>query len=391
MITNLEDCLEHLAGLHKSSVTFTIKKADYTIMNSIARQCFKGVALTDRQFDVMKEKLVAYKHQFIEAGIDDFENAITQTRLPLRTIDRSKYIKVQDDTIVIRFPFRKVDITSIQQISSTAEGYYHKKGTHLHEFAYNEVNVLNLLDRFSAKEYKIDDELLEIYAKIKTIQEAPHEYLSGIIDHHKLININSKLDLIIKNELGSLSNDTLSQFIDRRFRYGFNYVELTTSTTLAHKIASRKEVMYQSKPSLESIGEVINALWELNRFPLLVVLDKNNAEEQLYEFANYYRDILQPSDQSVLFRLEDPEAGFNQLVKDRKLNNWVDNNTKVVYISKDKLPKLLINCKWKPIATFSYNSRMDKFVDSFISFNCDLVIYREEDLSPFRKYSKLYD
>lgn len=56
MILNLEDCLEHLAGLRESPVKFTIEKTDATIMNSIARQCFKGMALTDRQSALMHEK-----------------------------------------------------------------------------------------------------------------------------------------------------------------------------------------------------------------------------------------------------------------------------------------------------------------------------------------------
>ena len=56
MILNLEDCLEHLAGLRESPVKFTIEQTDFTIMNSIARQCFKGMALTDRQSALMQEK-----------------------------------------------------------------------------------------------------------------------------------------------------------------------------------------------------------------------------------------------------------------------------------------------------------------------------------------------
>jgi hypothetical protein len=72
------------------------------------------------------------------------------------------------------------------------------------------------------------------------------------------------------------------------------------------------------------------------------------------------------------------------------INNWVDKDTKVVYISKDKLPKLLINNEWKPTATFSYNSSMDRFVNNFVSFNCDLIVYREEITSPMRRYSKYY-
>tara|TARA_B110000503_G_scaffold124191_1_gene190516 strand:- start:529 stop:1707 length:1179 start_codon:yes stop_codon:yes gene_type:complete len=391
MIVNIEDCLEYLAGMRESLATFTIEKTDHTIMTSIARQVFKGTALTDKQFALMQEKLVNYKQQFVEAGVDNFEYVIEQTRQPLRQIDRSKYIKIVDNTIVIRFPFKKSDIILIEQFATVNEGYLHRPGSHEHEFDYNEYNVLNLLDRFSKKDFVIDEELLEVYEKIKVIVSNQTEHLSGIANK-QLINIRPALASHISNEVGELSDETFVQFIDRRLGYGFDYIDdnIKHTTTLEYKIASRETPTYQSKPSTESIDAILSALWKLNRFPLLVILDKLNAETQLYELANYYRDILDPKEQSVLFRVEDADAGFNQLVKDRKLNNWVDKDTKVVYISKDKLPKLLINNEWKPTATFSYNSSMDRFVNNFVSFNCDLIVYREEDMSPMRRHSKYY-
>ena len=103
MIINLEDCLEHLAGLRESPVEFTIEKTDHTIMTSIARQTFRGVALTDRQSALMYEKLQSYRDQFVNLDWD-FDYAVNQLRQPLRHIDRSKYIKLADNEIKIRFP-----------------------------------------------------------------------------------------------------------------------------------------------------------------------------------------------------------------------------------------------------------------------------------------------
>ena len=391
MILNLEDCLEHLAGMRESPVTFTIEQTDFTIMTSIARQCFKGMALTDRQSALMHEKLQTYRDQFMNLDWD-FDYAVNQLRQPLRSIDRSKYIKFQDNTIVVRFPFNKTDICYIHEFAGTAEGYHHEKGTHIHYFEYNERNVLNLLNRFTKKDFVIDDELLEIYNKIKVINDNPQQYLSGINDNYNLININPKLATTIQKEVGEASAESFTKLYDRRFRYGFNHVaNLDQSRNeLAHKIASRKDKIYHSVPSIESTDSILTALWKLDRFPLLVILDPIYAEEQLHTFANHYRDILDPQEQSVLFRSEDKDAGFNQLIKDRKLNNWVDISTKVVYISKSKLPKLLVKNEWKPSATFSFSSSMDRFVNSYVSFNCDLIVYREEHMSPMRRHSKYY-
>jgi hypothetical protein len=391
MILNLEDCLEYLTGLRESPVKFTIEKTDATIMNSIARQCFKGMALTDRQSALMQEKLQTYRDQFINLDWD-FDYAVNQLRQPLRSIDRSKYIKFQDNSIVVRFPFNKTDIVYVQEAANKCQEYHHQNGTHVHHFAYNERNILNLLDRFTKKDFVIDEELLHVYDTVKEIYNNPIKYLSGIDDDYNLININPTLALTIQKEVGESSAENFTKLYDRRFRYGFNHVaNLDQSRNeLAHEIASRKDKTYHSVPSIESTDSILTALWELDRFPLLVVLDPIHAEEQLHTFANHYRDILDSNEQSVLFRSEEKDAGFNQLIKDRKLNNWVDKTTKVVYISKSKLPKLLVKNEWKPSATFSFSSSMDRFVDSYVSFNCDLIVYREEHMSPMRRHSRYY-
>jgi len=389
MIVNIEDCLEYLAGLRESPVEFTIEKTDHTIMTSIARQTFRGVALTVRQSELMYEKLQSYRDQF--DNLDwDFDYAVNQLRQPLRHIDRSKYIKIVDNDIVIRFPFRKTEIMLVQEVVNQAgDGYHHQKGSHQHSFAFTESNILNIVDRFKNKQFVIDQELLNLHHDIKLIHNNPQDYLSGI-SNMELINIHPTLQPIINDELGGLTSETMTQFIDRRFRYGFNHIELPTDkSTLVNQIVCRKDKTFQSKPSMHSLHNMLDALWKLNRFPLLVILD-NEPENELYEIANHFRDILNPEEQSVLFRLEDKDAGFNQLIKDRKLNNWVDKSTKVVYISKNKLPKLLVNSEWKPSAAFSFTSSMDRHVNDYVSFNCDLIIYREEHISPFRRHSRYY-
>jgi len=223
MILNLEDCLEHLAGLRESPVKFTIEKTDATIMNSIARQCFKGMALTDRQSALMQEKLQTYRDQFINLDWD-FDYAVNQLRQPLRSIDRSKYIKVEDNSIVVRFPFNKTDIVYVQEAANKCQEYHHQKGTHIHYFAYNERNILNLLDRFTKKDFVIDKELLHVYDTVKEIYNNPIEYLSGIDDDYNLININPTLALTIQKEVGESSAENFTKLYDRRFRYGFNHV-----------------------------------------------------------------------------------------------------------------------------------------------------------------------
>jgi hypothetical protein len=400
VIATIEDLLEVAAGMTRNpEPKIKLDKEDITIMHSIARQVFKGTALTDRQFALMQEKLSKYKDQFEESC--DFDSVVVELRKPLREIDRSKYIKIADypeDTpyhledagkfIEVRFPFRKTDIMLINEISNQ-EGYYHSKGSHKHFFTYTEQNVYNILSRFVQKDFDIDKELIDVYNNILDIRSKKTDFISCIVDN-KIYNLNPKAKLIAEREIGEFNSTTKLCYIDRARRYGISFVDIPQhQQTLQERIAYRKENYYHSSPTKESLDEILQSLWNLKRFPLLVILDKTKAEHQLHELVTYYRDILPNEEQSVLFRL-DGASGFNQLIKDRNLNNWVDINTKIVYISNDKLPKLLVNNEWQPVATFSYTSSLDRTVNSFVENRCDLIVYREDTLSPIRKYSKFY-
>ena len=382
----IEDCLELLAGFRKESDNFSLMKEDYTIMHSIARQVFKGTALTDRQFALMQTKLLAYKDQFDNA---DVPLEINKLRHPLREINREKYITLKNDKIKVRFPFKKSDIMLINEISHKAKGYNHKKGSHEHFFDYTELNVLNILNRFAGKSFKIDTELVEVYHEMKHMEAQKEKYVPGIFDM-QLRNVNQSAKELIESDIGKLNDDTFLKYADRKFKYGLAHIDALEPKNITESIAFRNTVVYESKPSIETLDQLLGSLWQLDRFPMMVILSKDKAELQLHSMLNYYRDILNSDQQSVLFRLDDKNAGFNHLVKDRKVNNWVDKSTKIVYISKDKLPKLLVNCECKPTVTLCFDSMLDKTLDTFVKDTCDLVIFREEYLSPFRRHSSIY-
>jgi len=396
MLETIEDVLETLAGL-SHNLDMSIEKEEYTIMNSIARQVFRGTALTDRQYVLVKEKLQKYLPQFRQQGYESAGVALDSLRQPLRSIDRSKWIRIVDrpkDIIIesnefekyiaIRFPFKKSDVMLINDIHKP-NGYYHSKGSHTHYFALTETYLLEIGNKFFNKDFEIDQVLKDKYQSIKEILNNPEIYLPFVKDK-KVINIKDSLAKLIEEE----TDNDLLKIYDRRFRYCLDNINIEVAgVSLEEKIADRSLPEYHSKPSIESINDTLHALYKLDRFPMIVVLDSKECEEQLYEVIQFFRDIIPSEEQSVLFREEDSDSGFNQLIKHRKLNNWVDKTTKVVYISNNKLPKVLLESDWKPNCAFAYNSNNNKNVQYYIKNTCDLIVFREETISPFvRMYNR---
>ena len=398
----IEDLLEIFAGLQGQS-KMQIESSDVTIMYSVARQTFKGTALTDRQYALMKEKLQNYRDQFTALDYD-FDRAIDSLRQPLRQIDRSKYIKIVNTHevfgdnnvyesykskwkwIEVRFPFSKKLITSINTITSkiNEDQHYHQRGTHKHFFALNDRTVKLIIPEFLEKDFIIEEDIIQHYKKIKDVKML--DFYPTFINE-ELINVSESLKATIQTE----TDDNKFKIADRRFRYGISIPDLDSynNVGIQSKIIKRRDTTYHSNPKEQMFKEIMDALCSLDRFPMVVILDNKNAENQLYEFWDYFRYIIPIEQQSVMFRLDNTSnQEFNLFVKEKGLNNTVDKNTKVVYIN--SINKVVIRSGWKPITAFSYSSSIDRSLDSYISETCDLVIFREEQMSPFRRYSRYY-
>ena len=401
-VSNIEDCLEILVGL-KLDYKFEINSSDRNILSSIARQVFRKIPLTDRQFNLVSTKLLSYKDQFDKAGITNFDQALKDLRMPLREIDRSKYISIvstgdvfgQDKVfdsykadwhwIKIRFPFSKKDIVQVDEIAfNNRKEYEHTRGSHEHFFRLTENTVYDVIKRFKDKAYKIDAELLELYEEISNIKQTVEEHIP-CIKNNILHNVDENIINIINEQ-----TDDLTQVIDRHRRYGIENFDVAPDGSLKNLIAYRQDKSVQIKPSADTIDEVVLSLYNLDRFPLLVLLEEANAENQIHQFYHSVKNLIGNEEQSVLFRQEG-QTEFNRFVKSKKLNNWVDKNTKIVYASTNKLPKVLLTAEWNPIATLTYNSGMNRQLATLVSDRCDLVIYYDEHMSPFRRFSNLYE
>lgn len=401
----IEDLLEILAGF-KDQAKLQIETTDATIMHSIARQVLKGTALTDRQFALMQEKLQTYRDQFVALEYD-FDRAVDTLRQPLRHIDRSKYIKVVKTNeafsnvpyepqmenwswIKVRFPFSKSLIMKINNISRL-EGYGHSKGSHEHHFLLNDYNILKVLDQFIESKFEIDEQLLERYKIIKKISNKPENYIPGIYNT-EIKNVDKNIISEMESVIGPLTEDTLINYIDRHRQFGIQKITHDIKNTyLLTEVATRKECAYVSNPEVQKLDKILDVIVELDRFPLLVCINDVDPESQLAEFYNYFKNFIPSEQQSVLFRTDNfknPE--FNQFVKQNKLNNWVDNTSKIVYINTNKLPKVLLKSTFKPITAITIGSFFNRIVDSYIRENCDLIVYRDKGVSPIRRYSRYY-
>lgn len=375
----------------------SIEESDLPIMHSISRQLKKGIALTDRQYELINTKIQKYKNHLLNYNCE-IGNQLP-TRLPLRSIDRSKTIEIVSHAdmvgsapyesykqnwawIKVRFPFSKKLIAKLDSIkigNTSVNKYHHNKGSHEHYFRLNGDVLVKLVNAFKNSNFEITETVLDYYHKSADIIENQHLYITEYRDN-QFFNVNS--DAL--NQLSTFSDPLL--IADRRIRYGYKTNFAESDQTLAEKIAFRKTQNVNIDPNQYSLAELAQAIVYLQRFPLLVLIDQDNSYEQLKAFHNAFESVDNKL-QSVLFRIEKDDIknnALNQYVKDHNLNNWVDNQTQIVYIKKAQLPKVLFDSGFAPIASVSITSyRSNSNVDAYCKFHCDLMICHDKEQSIF--------
>ena len=126
-------------------------------------------------------------------------------------------------------------------------------------------------------------------------------------------------------------------------------------STIAQTIIKRDSAVVLLNNKSVNLNDLLSAIPEINRLPMLVTLNPNNAHDTLFAVHNVLKHIIPTEQMSVMFR-KDGNDPINDYIKQQKLNNMVDKDTKVVYISSNKLPKPLLQADWNASCVLSFDS-----------------------------------
>lgn len=399
----VEDYLEILAGISNKDTTskFELHKPDYNLITSLARQTFRQTPFTDRQYELAKKKLLDYKDQFENNGYKNVENDLSSLRMPLREIDRSRWIKFVDiDTenyIGVRFTFNKKLIDSLEKLSRYEEKQKYDKVEKVHYYECSERSLFEVITVLKDKNFEIQQEVLEAYNQIEYINSNWQDYLPGIYKL-KLKNLHqTAIDYVI-SDIGEPSKDNLYRYADKKQMLGLHHFDeddleysLNNLTALSKKIVQRTKTNVQISPTEYNTDRLAESLLELHRFPILIILNDNDSDlDRIIEFNKSFKNIFMPEDISVMYRKDNTSkenTDFNTYVKENKINNPLANNTKIVYASGSKVNKILLSSDWTPQTTITFDTspvfgnKWQVYLNQF-----DLNISYTDEVSPFRSY-----
>jgi hypothetical protein len=393
---SIEDLILCLAGIAPVDPNRELPKllsSDYSLIHSLGRQVFRNIGFTDKQYELAKRKIDDYSSYF--SFLDNLEDIKNNLTLPLREIDRSRWIKIENSEkgyrIAVRFTFQKKLISNIEDIRRRiSDRSDYNKENKIHYFEYTEKNLYELVEAFKDKNFDLDELSKTIYEKIKKFQREDH--VPGVYNF-TIKNLNSRGVEYIVKELGEPNASNLLLYKDRNFKYGLGHVDEPVGVdtgSLAYKIANRKSPFLALNYQKYKIDNLLLSLEELERYPILVLLPNDSCHDSLIQLHQYSRNIIAKKDISVVFRLDNVGEGihFNKYIKDQEINNKVDTNTKLVYSLDNKISKPLIASDWAPRVIIVYGTNQIPSTKKVLEFynDKDLIIFYNDGISSSHKY-----
>jgi hypothetical protein len=368
MTHTVEDAIEILAGERPRVINIRIDYSEKNLIKSIARQVSNGIALTDRQLDLVLKKIQKYQGNLEKNNIDVNRLLLLKPlRQPLREIDRSQTISISANEsgksiIAIKGIRSKNFQEKWNKIANDIIGDTHDVAV-VREVVLNETNVALIVSTFNTGEFNISDDLLEIFEEIEKIQENPSNFVPYIaLENDKVVvkNANKHFIKYAEETFSAEAHNNFLGYIDKLKACGFylknpeilEKIEKLAPTKLVNTILTTDTTRLRVDPTKHSIDQLINAIEVLDQWPLLVLVDDDQrALEQVTSVYSVLSNKIPNSDITVFFRVDNGQKNFNeftQFVKDNQLNNYIGSNTKVVFIAKNKIPKPLLKASWTP-------------------------------------------
>ena len=194
-----------------------LARYDVNIVHSMASHTINNGSLTDRQAALALKLVAKYKRQFANKGVDVdpiVSNPIY--RSPVRIIDRTKSIKLDNKKIIIKFPYEKDLVGEITAASKESKGkWYFDRDNRYWILALTEYNV-NWAVAFGKKhDFNLEQSIIDVMNQILEVEQRPYKIELVLKDDSLIIdNAPNTLLAYVENSLGGLSVDNYAKLID---------------------------------------------------------------------------------------------------------------------------------------------------------------------------------
>jgi hypothetical protein len=409
MDNTIEYLVEVLVGAVPRKINIRLSARDKTILHSIARQINNGLGLTDRQIDMILTKSERYKGGLTANGVD--LEKITQdksTRLPVREIDRSQKVSLATDEdenrqyIIVKHQnsqeFYELWLKASEKLVGFVQENLSNKIVVL-----NEVNVKIIVEAVEPLGFIIDQEIDEIYREIEKIVKNPEKFQPTLKIENDTVDIENfnfkEKDKFLDN-FKKVKSTNFLKLLNRAKNAGIaiNSIDFTKNIEnlgivdlpdLTKSVILENTTKFQIDIESHTIDDILKTINFLDQWPLVVVVDDDiTCFNRISEFIDSLKQYVDKSEITVFFRLKKDVGNsekFHEYIAENQLNNYITKDTKVVFLSRSKIPKPLLKSGWKPTSAIAMSNLVFGKMSVYLNDVINVYYYNDSIITKYNK------
>lgn len=166
----------------------SLARYDVQILSSMSQATQSGRPLTDRQAELAVKLVLKYRKQLEKLDIDVGPVESPTFRLGIRQIDRRRLLYIEDDSIVLKFPYDTTLINDLRDLSKISQGRWQFDAANRSwSLAITETNVVAANGFAQNHQFEIAPEFAKYIEAVEACESQPYEI--------KLVRTNSGLTI----------------------------------------------------------------------------------------------------------------------------------------------------------------------------------------------------
>ena len=295
-----------LYGLFDSTPPIvSLARYDVQILSSMSQATQTGKQLTDRQAELAVKLILKYRKQLEKLDIEVTPMESPKFRLGIRQIDRRRLLYVENDKIILKFPYDTKLISDIRDLAKISQGrWMFDSNARLWRLAITETNVVAAHGFAINHNFEIASDFLNyLNMVLECEKESYHIKLVEKDNILEITNAPSSLVQAISNFCGFHSSN-ITTLVDNAPIYGYE-IDYAIEEKIISKYSPRifnimasKEIKFEPNPSHEVVNDVVKYAELTGRYPIYVY--EPDLSNRLLDTL-----VLQNFDAAEIYRVKD--------------------------------------------------------------------------------------
>lgn len=205
----------------------SLARYDVQILSSMSAATQSGRALTDRQAELAVKIILKYRKQLEKLQIDVAAVENPQFRLGIRTIDRRRSLYIENNKIVVKFPYETKLIDDIRDLAKLSQGAWHfNSANKTWQLAITETNVVAANGFAENHQFEVSDDFKKLVQTVIECEQTSFEI--KLIENSQGLSIQNAHSGLIEaiNNYCGFDSSNCDRLVDNSSIYGYTVDEL---------------------------------------------------------------------------------------------------------------------------------------------------------------------